>query len=236
MDYGFLVKYKDDLKELYQSLEDEESRDVLEAYLYARYTGDVRSLVRLKRKGALYDWDLLKISPSDILIDAGAYTGDSIMEIKEQYGYIPQHVFALEPDETTIIRLLKNFTPEELIQIHPILAGVHSKDGHVKFCKTGTLASSVSEKGDAEISVQALDSHKAYDGTTVIKMDIEGCEPYALVGAKKLIQQNHPRMAICIYHNNEDLLAVYKFLKKFKYRIFLRQHSSSVEETVMYAI
>jgi FkbM family methyltransferase len=158
------------------------------------------------------------------------------MEIKEKYGFIPHEVFAIEPDDTNMARLLRNFTPEEMMKIHPISAGLHSNDGLVGFCAIGTVSSCVSDNGDEKINVQALDFHKAYEAVSLIKMDIEGSEPYALMGARNLIQKNHPRMAICVYHNNSDLLDIYKILKEYNYKIFLRQHSKSVEETVIYAI
>jgi hypothetical protein len=55
-------------------------------------------------------------------------------------------------------------------------------------------------------------------------------------GGWRLIRDKHPRLAVCVYHNNEDLLTLYKLLKGENYKMYLRQHSNSVEETVLYAI
>lgn len=61
-------------------------------------------------------------------------------------------------------------------------------------------------------------------------MDIEGSEMEALRGAENLIKNNKPRLAICIYHKNEDIIDIYNYLKPFGYSFYLRQHACSCEE------
>jgi FkbM family methyltransferase len=186
MEYKFLKNHAAELMEIYDTLCDDESKDVLEAYLHARYTGDVRSIVSRKHTGMLYDWELLGISDEDVLIDAGAYVGDSILEIKNEYGFIPKNVFALEPDRKNVVKLLDNFTPEEMVRIHPILAGLHERDGIMKFTDVGTVGSCLADDGGVSVKVHSLDEHQAYSAATVIKMDIEGSEPYAIRGGVAL--------------------------------------------------
>ena len=43
---------------------------------------------------------------------------------------------------------------------------------------------------------------------SLIKMDIEGAELAALKGAKKIIERQMPVLAICVYHNREDLVEI----------------------------
>jgi hypothetical protein len=45
-----------------------------------------------------------------------------------------------------------------------------------------------------------------------IKMDIEGAEPKAIVGAKETIARFRPRMALCIYHVKGDETMVPKLV------------------------
>ncbi len=225
------------LYDLYDNLKDKESKDVLLAYLYARITGDVEMLARLNHSSqSLYDWELLDIKKDDVIIDGGAFTGDSIKEIKTCYGYIPNHIFAFEPDTDNLIKLLNAFSPEDLIKIHPIPAGLYSKDVEMKFIASGSSVSMISVDGEKVVPVQALDSHDAYKSVSLIKMDIEGCELEALKGAENLIRHNHPRLAICIYHRNEDIVEIYSYLKQFGYHFYMRQHAYSDEETVLYAL
>ena len=99
MPKSFLTENSKILNEIYLNLYDSESREVLEAYLYARYTGDVECLSNLMHDSKyLYDWDLLALSREDVVIDGGAFIGDSIIEIKDYLGVIPHKVYAFEPD------------------------------------------------------------------------------------------------------------------------------------------
>lgn len=42
-------------------------------------------------------------------------------------------------------------------------------------------------------------------GQLYIKMDIEGSEMAALMGAKETIKRHKPYLAICVYHRKNDL-------------------------------
>lgn len=70
-----------------------------------------------------------------------------------------------------------------------------------------------------------------------IKMDIEGAEYEALNGAKDTIQRDRPLLAICVYHRRGDMIAIMDYLLSIvpEYRFWLRHHSSTTCETVLYA-
>lgn len=234
---SFLIQNQDIIREIYYSLCDEESRQVLEAYLYARYSGDVAALSSLRHDlEYLYDWETLALSKDDIVIDGGAYIGDSVLEMKEYLGGLPKKVFAFEPDKNNASKIISNFSDKEMKQIFIISAGLYCSDGTMNFAASGTLGSEISENAVDTVMVQALDTHSEYNSATIIKMDIEGSELEALRGGDNLIRKNRPNLAICIYHRNNDLIDIYKFLKKYEYHFYLRQHSASVEETVLYAV
>ena len=70
---------------------------------------------------------------------------------------------------------------------------------------------------------------------TFIKMDIEGAEYEALLGARKLIEINRPRMAISVYHKYEDFVTLADLVLKMHpdYRISFRHYGFDELETVM---
>ena len=73
---------------------------------------------------------------------------------------------------------------------------------------------------------------------SLLKMDIEGAEQNALEGAKKIIQQQTPKLAICIYHSVEDLWVIPLMIRDMfprytKYE--MRHYANSFSETVLYA-
>lgn len=237
MSKSFLVQNQEIICEIYDSLCDEESRQVLQAYLYARYSGDVAALSSLRHDlRYLYDWEILALSKDDVVIDGGAYVGDSILEMKEYLGELPAKVFAFEPDKNNAAKIFMNFSDNEKKQISVINAGLYCCDGTMNFSASGTLGSGISENAEDTVMVQALDMHSEFKSATIIKMDIEGCELEALRGGGNLFRENRPNLAICIYHRSRDLIDIYQFLKEFEYHFYLRQHSASVEETVLYAV
>ncbi len=88
------------------------------------------------------------------------------------------------------------------------------------------------------IEVTAIDNCDVCREATFIKMDIEGAEWEALHGAEKTIVRNHPTLAICIYHSNEDMVRIIPYIHHLcpKYRLYVRQHSYGTSETVLYAV
>lgn len=70
-----------------------------------------------------------------------------------------------------------------------------------------------------------------------IKMDIEGAEYDALKGAADTIRRDRPLLAICVYHRRGDMLTIMDYLLSIvpAYRFWLRHHSSTTCETVLYA-
>ncbi|MCR5590536.1 MAG: FkbM family methyltransferase [Lachnospiraceae bacterium] len=234
MEREFLTKNKAVIEEIYAALSDEESKDVFEAFLHARYTGDVTAISSLNHDEAyLYDWELLGLSENDVVIDAGAYTGDTIKEMSRFLNACPKKIYAFEPDEINIGEIRKNAGSDTVV---PVCAGLYDHDDTLSFSGGGSIGSSISDDGALNVKVIALDSHDEYKDATIIKMDIEGSELAAIKGAKALILAGHPRMAICIYHNNEDVIVIYNELKELGYRFYMRQHSRSSEETVLYAV
>ena len=67
-----------------------------------------------------------------------------------------------------------------------------------------------------------------------IKLDIEGSEMEALLGAAQSILKFKPKMALSIYHKQNDLFSIINYIKstyKF-YKLYLGHYSIHAEETV----
>ena len=89
------------------------------------------------------------------------------------------------------------------------------------------------------VTIVALDDHFAdSDVPTFIKLDIEGSEAGALLGASRLITAGRPTMAISAYHYPSDLWAIPLLLAHLAptSRILLRHYTREVDDTVCYAI
>ena len=92
--------------------------------------------------------------------------------------------------------------------------------------------------GDALVACVPLDGDLAGLRPTYIKMDIEGFEMNALLGARETIRANRPILAVCVYHKPEDLREVPLLINSLSdaYRYFLRSHDEEGWELVVYAV
>jgi hypothetical protein len=92
--------------------------------------------------------------------------------------------------------------------------------------------------GGEKVFVRAIDNCQECSDATFIKMDIEGAELQALIGAQNTIVKNKPKLAICIYHSDEDMLRLAQWIhcKVPQYKLFVRQNNNyTAAATVLYA-
>ena len=101
------------------------------------------------------------------------------------------------------------------------------------------MASRIIDKecGD-KVQVVTLDDYVYDEKPTFIKMDIEGAEMEALIGARRIIQTYKPKLAVCLYHKPQDLFEIPIYIKSLNedYRLYIRQYANSRYETVCYAL
>ncbi len=155
-----------------------------------------------------------------------------------------QKIVIFEPDPKCVLMLEKNVPHNNRIKI--IQKGVWDIQTDVGFIANGNQASRVIEniKSSADdvgieiISVTSIDECVECREATFIKMDLEGSELKALKGAEMTIKRNRPKLAICIYHSDEDMLRIIDYIHDLDlgYRLYVRHHSYSKGETVLYAI
>jgi hypothetical protein len=72
--------------------------------------------------------------------------------------------------------------------------------------------------------------------TTFIKMDLEGYEELALLGAKETIKRDKPKLAISIYHGKDDYWKLPNIIldADSEYRFYIRHYTLFNNETVLY--
>lgn len=90
------------------------------------------------------------------------------------------------------------------------------------------------------VQVTDLDSYCNEKGIapTYIKMDIEGAEAEALLGAKESIEKNKPKLAICLYHKPDDIFKLPLLVHKINplYKMYIRHYSNYHTDTLLYAV
>jgi FkbM family methyltransferase len=175
-------------------------------------------------------------------MDCGAYIGDTLANLGGE-GYDFEAIATFEPDPHNFSQLVKNTSRDKNIVRFPCAVGAANES--VRFVVTGTNGSHISTShivGALNESIQymqsvALDDVLPRFAPNLIKMDIEGAEYNALVGAKQMIKRYRPGLAICLYHCPEHLWTIPFLLEDWKlgYRFYLRLHGFYTS-IVLYAL
>jgi hypothetical protein len=71
-----------------------------------------------------------------------------------------------------------------------------------------------------------------------LKLDVEGAECDALLGAARHIAQDRVRLAVCVYHDQTHFWQVPEIVLSIndRYDVYLRHYTEGILETVMYFI
>lgn len=227
--------------EVYNMLEDSVSREIYYDICMWRVSLRSNYLVDAYRKSTAatvrqyYD-PIISLSDKETYVDAGGYIGDSIQDFLSQvqsYGKI----YCYEPDSNNIAKAKENLKLYENI-IYKNL-GLGEKRTTAKFSNMGLSSSSIlhdTDEGDI-VDIVTLDED-IEQKITFLKMDIEGEELGALRGAKRHIVEDRPILAICLYHNVEDIYAIPQYIGSIvdNYRFCIRHYTPFHGETVLYAI
>jgi len=229
----------------YNLLADETSRSLFSAILGFRIAGDYSSLPEPDREH--------QYAPADIpgwiiplrLVDCGAYDGDTLKSFLEA-GTAIEALAAFEPDPDNFARLSQfvRETRQSIGEAYLWPCAVHSFTGQLRFDGGRGEASAVASGGDALVPSVALDDVLHGFSPNLIKLDIEGAEHEALLGARQMIAAERPGLAVCLYHRPEHLWEIPLLIEKLaregapgpEYRYYLRAHAYSGFELVLYAV
>lgn len=181
--------------------------------------------------------------PKEVFVDAGAFDGLTTRRFFEWCSN-KACAYCFEPDPQNIERINKNLSGRtDYRVIHKVL---WSKSCTVPMEFRGSFATSVSLGGASNKDTQMIEAtsldaflmEESERDVTFIKMDIEGAEKEALLGAKDTITRLHPRLAVSIYHRLEDIYELPELILSFysDYKLYLRHYSFSDYDTVLYAI
>ena len=235
---------KDKIESVYNMLEDNLSKFVY-ASLFKIYTdGNVGILSRTKGdvqyfpvKGNTDEVEGFTLTNEEVLIDCGAYDGDTIKVFKDITKNTYKSIWAFEPNEDSFKKLSDYIDKEYDTRVRLLKKGAYSDNAKMHFNSDRGASSGLNMAGDDCIEVCQIDS-VVKEPVTFIKMDIEGAERDALRGAKEVISKYKPKLAICIYHQIEDFWEIPMLIKKLNpsYKIYIRNYEDRIDETVCYAI
>ncbi|MGB5867586.1 MAG: FkbM family methyltransferase [Arcobacteraceae bacterium] len=236
----FISDFQDDFinnKEQYQQtfelLADKKSKKVFEKVINFKISFDFDFMQGFtnNHEEQYFDCELIAPITNITFVDGGAYVGDTLPNIIKNFPDFKK-IYCIEPNSLHINIAKRDFISYENIEF--INCGLGDK-------KSETIENNDTQNNCSHdyqgLNINSLDNliHEKID---FIKLDIEGAEQDAIEGARNIIKNYTPILAICIYHKAEDW---YKIPQKVlaintDYKIYLRHYMEGIYETVMYFI
>jgi len=221
-----LYNHKEDLEWLHSRLSDELSKNVLCAILsnWLGFDYEMLSKCTELEKPEYYHTDIFPFHENSVLVDVGAYTGDSVAHFIVTYGVTFKRIYCYEIAPDTFSTLEENLAGIPNIELRQKAAGAKAATMFIDF---GQEVSSerVSDTGETAIEVIAIDDD-IKEPITFLKMDIEGAEKDALRGCRRHIREDKPRLAICTYHGYDDIYEIPRLIEEIQpgYKFYMRYH------------
>jgi len=184
--------------------------------------------------------DLISLSDSEVFVDAGAYNGDTFRSFTELTANKFEHYWAFEPDPINyraLQNLIEHWPADLQAKVTCVEAAVGSSQKTILIEPTGTVSSATGH-GSVEVPCVRLDDTLSGSSPTFLKLDIEGAEPDALIGARRIIETYAPIVTVCVYHQQDHLWRLPLYINSIsdKYSYFLRPHNEEGWDLVCYAI
>lgn len=233
------------LEALYFRMEDELSKVLLIAFINSKKTQCSDALYQCNVKDEKqYFPSFLHLIKNEVFVDCGAYDGDTSLSFTELMdnnyrkkggGSVEYKIYAFECDRVNIEKLRKN--TDYLKNMEIIEKGCWAKKCTLSFSNDSNSGSKIDTMGKTHIDVDSIDNI-VQDEVSFIKMDIEGSELEALKGAKNTIKKYKPKLAISVYHKQEDLVTIPQYILSLNedYRLYLRHYGEISDETILYAV
>lgn len=246
-DLNFIKENIQKFETVYDRLADEKSRKIYRNILNYRISKRIFWLDEMKE---CIDAEAIQYFDRGILsqyffeegfVDAGAYTGDTVNSFYKNFPKWGGHYYCFEAGKEIYRRLCQYIDSTGRKTIIPFNCALWDKPGELKFDVVSYGDSEGSRVSDAGEDVKCDTLDRLLEGKKIsfIKMDIEGAERRAVMGARDIIEKNKPVLAICIYHKPEDFFDIPLLIESLfpgEYKYFVRQYRYGHSETVLYAM
>ena len=225
------------LNQFYSVLSDQKSKNSFYDYVKSRLLNSCL-YIQPHFDELMYFPDFIQIGQDEVFIDCGAYDGDTLKLFINKTNIWKKYI-ALEPSEIPYKKLNNYILENKINNVDVIKKGVWKSKGVLSFYEDGDVSHIIEGQSENSVTIEVdkLDNLNVNDAT-FIKMDLEGAELDALIGAENIIKNMRPKMAISIYHKQSHLTDIFKFINNFdlNYNFYFRIHTKVGTDAVLYAI
>lgn len=217
----YMLENFDKLQKVYSLLADDRSKEVYKAVIEFKITGDICCLKRVHTEPSEAYESIIMPNDSEVFVDLGAYTGDTVAEFISHTSGKFKHIYACEPNKRNFRKLTENTVGLENITL--INAAAWDCDTTLVFSKGGGRMPHLAKEG-IETSAVSVDSVLSGEGCTYIKYDVEGAELKALEGSAETIKNYAPKLNVALYHRVGDIFELPLYVNSLcpKYRFYIR--------------
>jgi FkbM family methyltransferase len=183
------------------------------------------------------------VRDGDIIIDGGACWGDTSLYFAYFCGARGK-VFAFEILPENLKVLERNIASNSSLgnRVECVRLALWDRSGEVLGYTSRTSGTSLlnGNRSDGSVETITIDDfveRQRLERVDLIKLDVEGAEPNVLCGAEKTIRTFRPRLAISIYHSEDDLLRIPQYIQELDcgYTLTLDHFTIYNEETILFA-
>jgi len=236
-----LEENKEEYLSLYPILADDLSKEIYANVMLYKMTMDVRYTIKAYELSIVQgktDFDELivcKLKDSRATFyDVGGFDGESTKDFIECIGEY-EKIYYFEPDKN-----LMDISKKELAEKNDIVyvqAVVGKEKGYEQYEPIGGGAGSVSKEGQEKVDVVTLDNFVS-ENMSYIKMDVEGYEMNALLGARRFITEHSPVLSVSVYHKPGDMHQLIKYILSINpnYKVYIRHYTKCYADTRCYFI
>jgi FkbM family methyltransferase len=186
---------------------------------------------------------VIEAEPGEVVIDGGGCTGDTALYFADRVGGAGMvYCFEFDPDNLAVLEQNLDLNPSLKDRIKVVRNALWDESGEViEYSANGPGTSLFGSGGETDrqastLNIDDLVKAEKLEKVDFIKMDIEGAELKALRGAEQTLRAFRPKLAISLYHKDDDFILIPDYLNKLDlgYEFFLDHFTIHREETVLF--
>ena len=185
----------------------------------------------------------LQAEDGDVVLDGGGCWGDTALFFANRVGAAGR-VFSFEflPENLQTFEKNLALNPRLRSRIEIVRRPLWNTSGEMLPYSDGGPASSLEPGGSGKARAETLSIDDFVTRTNLqrvdfIKLDIEGAEMNALIGAQDTIRRFRPKLAIAVYHRDDDLFEISAHIETLAlgYKFRLDHFTIHWEESILFA-